>query len=109
MVFELRVRTDIQTYTHALPSSSTHEERGTPEVDSVEVDKLKPREDVIYTQLSTSLHQAHTLSNVQSTLCLRQRVVMTSSYFTFLNFEKKIRINIFITIQYIKHFYLTPP
>ena len=34
---------------------------------------------------------------------------MPSSYFTFLNFEKNIRINIFITIQCLKHFYLTPP
>ena len=44
-----------------------------------------------------------------STLFLHQRVVMSSSYFTFLNFKKKIRINIFITIQYLKHFYLVPP
>ena len=34
---------------------------------------------------------------------------MSSSYFTFLNFKKNIRINIFITIQYLKHFYLVPP
>ena len=32
---------------------------------------------------------------------------MSSSYFTFLNFKKNIRINIFITIQYFKHFYLS--
>ena len=31
---------------------------------------------------------------------LHQRVVVPSSYFTFLEFEKNIRINIFITIQY---------
>ena len=31
---------------------------------------------------------------------------MSSSYFTFLNFRKNIRINIFITIHYLKHFYL---
>ena len=35
-----------------------------------------------------------------------QHVVMSSSYFTFLNFKKNIRINIFITIQYLKHFEL---
>ena len=34
---------------------------------------------------------------------------MSSSYFTFLNFKKNIRINIFITIQYFKHFYLVTP
>ena len=35
-------------------------------------------------------------------------LVVPSSYFTFLNFEKNIRINIFITIQYLKHFNLIP-
>ena len=47
------------------------------------------------------------LSNIQSTLFLHQREVVPSSYFTLLNFEKNIRINIFITIQYL-HFYLIP-
>ena len=32
-----------------------------------------------------------------------------SSYFTFLNFEGNIRITTFITIQYLKQFYLIPP
>ena len=41
-------------------------------------------------------------------MLLHHRVVMLSSYFTFLRFETNIRINIFITIQYIKHFYLFP-
>ena len=35
--------------------------------------------------------------------------VVPSSYFTLPNFEKNIRINIFITIQYLKHFYLILP
>ena len=43
------------------------------------------------------------------TLFLHQREVVPSSYFTLLNFEKNIRINILITIQYLKHFYLIPP
>ena len=44
-----------------------------------------------------------------STLFLHQSEVVPSSYFTFFNLEKKVRINIFITIQYLKHFYLIPP
>ena len=34
---------------------------------------------------------------------------MSSSYFTFLNFKKNIRINIFITIQYLKTLLFGPP
>ena len=41
-------------------------------------------------------------------LFLHQREVVPSSYFTLLNFEKYIIINIFITSQYLKHFYLIP-
>ena len=44
------------------------------------------------------LYENKNLSNIQSNLFLHQREVVPSSYFTFLNFEKKIRINIFITI-----------
>ena len=40
---------------------------------------------------------------------LHKSEVVPSSYFTFFNLEKKVRINIFITIQYLKHFYLIPP
>ena len=47
------------------------------------------------------------MSDIQSTLFLHQLEVVPSSYFTLFNFEKNIRINIFITIQYLKHFYLT--
>ena len=43
------------------------------------------------------------------TLFLHQREVVPSSYFTLLNLEKNIRINILITIQYLKHFCLIPP
>ena len=42
-------------------------------------------------------------------LCFFTRVKLCPSYFTFFNLEKKVRINIFITIQYLKHFYLIPP
>ena len=48
-------------------------------------------------------------SNLGPTLFLHQSEVVPSSYFTFFNLEKKVRINIFITIQYLKHFYLIPP
>ena len=38
------------------------------------------------------------LSNIQSTLFLHRSEVVPSSYLTFYNFEKNIRINIFIAI-----------
>ena len=38
-----------------------------------------------------------------------QREVMFSSYFTCLNFEIFVRVYIYMTIQYIKHLYLTHP
>ncbi len=47
--------------------------------------------------------------NFLTSSLLHQREVVPSSYFTFLNFKKNIIINIFITIQYLKHFYLIPP
>ena len=38
-----------------------------------------------------------------------QREVMFSSYFTCLNFEIFVRVYIYMTIQYVKHLYLTHP
>ena len=35
-------------------------------------------------------------------MCLHEREFVPSNYFTFLNFENNIRINIFITIEYLK-------
>ncbi len=48
------------------------------------------------------------LSNIQPILPFHQREIVLSSYFICLNFEKYIRVYIFMTIQYLKNVYLIP-
>ena len=43
------------------------------------------------------LWENENFSNIQSTLFLHQREVVPSSYFTVLNFENNVRINVFNT------------